>query len=463
MKRIALAFSVFVIWFALAGSYYVCVIKGFCDNLIEETSFDNREFTTQSSINEIKESQSNLGIIETDAGELTRPVLDTLYSYPLEIYYANELITDYERNFLIKQNDTVVIIPEGLTSFNQTIKSKIKESDTILISIYSYYNISEDSTIAIGRANYIKEKLKEVNITEEMIVTELQQTVIGFDENDTFEGGIEVNIALLDEEGLTENKYTTLDKEGVLDTVENDEEEAVYNEIRIEKPKRVSYTVETEKYSVVKNATIIEKESTEIKTIVQKININKPAVKKVNKSAVKNNVVFNESEVRKGKLIPEKNTEITQVVENTSNQVLNTKAVVEQPKSKIIIEEQTTVEKEKAQTIKPELKKVRKPKVVSFIKTITIANTAFKGTKLKEAAEVKNFITDYKKGQLIYLTGFSNESHSTFDNYQYGLALANSVKGCLKKEGIGFNNIIINAKKQPQGSNVEKGVILQLK
>ena len=444
MKRIALAFSILVIWFSLSGSYYVCVIKGLCDNLIEETAFDNKKGITQSSINEVIESHSDLDTTETDAGELANAVLDTLYSYPLEIYYANELITDYERNFLIKQNDTVVIIPEGLTSFNQTIKSKIKESDTILISIYSYYNISEDSTIAIGRANYIKEKLKEVNITEEMIVTELQQTVIGFNEDDTFEGGIEVNIALLDEEGLTENEYTTLDKEGVLDTVENDEEEAVYDEIRIEKPKRVSYTVETEKYSVVKNATIIEKESTEIKTIVQKININKPAVKKVNKSVAKN-------------------TEVIQIVENKRTQELNAKASVVQPNSKTVTDVQAVVNQNTVSVIKPEVKTTTKPKVVNFIKTITLANTAFKGTKLKGVAVVKNFITDYKKGQLIYLTGFSNESQSTFDNYQYGLTLANSVKGYLKKQGISYNNIIINAKKQAQGSNVEKGVILQLK
>lgn len=439
MKRIALAFSILVIWFSLSGSYYVCVIKGLCDNLIEETSFDNKEVNTKSSINEITESYSDLDTTEIDVKEFANIVLDTLYSYPLEIYYASELITNYERNFLIKQNDTVVVVPEGLTSFNQTIKSKIKESDAILISIYSYYNISEDSTIAIGRANYIKEKLKEVGIAEEKVVTELQQTVIGFDENDTFEGGIEVNIALLDEEGLTEIEYTTLDKEGVLDTVENDEGEAVYDEIRIEKPKRVSYTIQKEK-----KPTILEKESNEIGTLTRKVKLSNSAVKKANKSVVKK-------------------TEVIQIVENKKNQELNTKVAVVQPNTKTVNRVEAGVNQNVVPVTKPEVKKIIKSNEVNFLKSITIENSAFKGIKLKRVAEVKNFIIDYKKEQFIYLTGFSNESQSSFDNYQYGLTLANSVKGYLKKQGISSSKIIINAKKQAKGSNVKKGVILQLK
>ncbi len=439
MKRIALAFSILVIWFSLSGSYYVCVIKGLCDNLIEETSFDNKGVNTKSSINEITASYSDLDTTEIDVKEFANIVLDTLYSYPLEIYYASELITNYERNFLIKQNDTVVVVPEGLTSFNQTIKSKIKESDAILISIYSYYNISEDSTIAIGRANYIKEKLKEVGIAEEKVVTELQQTVIGFDENDTFEGGIEVNIALLDEEGLTEIEYTTLDKEGVLDTVENDEGEAVYDEIRIEKPKRVSYTIQKEK-----KPTILEKESNEIGTLTRKVKLSNSAVKKANKSVVKK-------------------TEVIQIVENKKNQELNTKVAVVKPNTKTVNRVEAGVNQNVVPVTKPEVKKIIKSNEVNFLKSITIENSAFKGIKLKRVAEVKNFIIDYKKEQFIYLTGFSNESQSSFDNYQYGLTLANSVKGYLKKQGISSSKIIINAKKQAKGSNVKKGVILQLK
>jgi len=441
MKRIALIFSVLSIWIALSGSYYVCVIKGLCDNIVEEPEL---EVSNSSAVIVEANSVASLDTQTTNIEpENKSTIVDTLYTYPLEIYSGSTLLTNYEVNFSIKRNDTTVIIPEALESFNTIIKSNIQDFDTAMISVYSYYDVEEDTTIAIGRANYIKEALKQVAVSDEKITIQTEQINIGFDTEDLFQGGLEINIDFV--EGITNEELT----------YESDEFEESYDtneEITAQKKPYVSQVTQEENIEVNKTnyrpeATLVTPQKVVVNTITKKVNKakknlvpkvklqkNKPAetVKAIETVAIveKENipVVKNPPEVAEVKAKLEGNPVITAVIKSDKKQV--------QPKNKV---------------------------VEPYLKNTTITQIAFKGTKLKDTKIAKSFIADYKNGQTIYLTGFSNEKKSSFDNYQSGLALANSVKGYLKKQGVSSSNIIVNSKKLSQGEIIKRGVLLQLK
>lgn len=443
MKRIALIFSVLSIWIALSGSYYVCVIKGLCDHIVEEPEL---EVSNNSTVIVEANSVDSLDTQTTNIEQENKStIVDTLYTYPLEIYSGSTLLTNYEVNFSIKRNDTTVIIPEALESFNAIIKSNIQDFDTAMISIYSYYDVEEDTTIAIGRANYIKEVLKQVAVNDEKIKIQTEQINIGFDTDDLFQGGLEINIEFV--EGATNEELT----------YESDEFEESYDtneEITAQKKPYVSQVTQEESESIEVNKTNYRPEATLVTP--QKVVVN-TITKKVN--TAKKNLV------PKVKLQKNKPAETVKAIETVAIVEKENISVVKNPTKVAEVTAKlednlgiTAVTKSDKKQVQPKNKVVE-----TYLKNTTITQVAFKGTKLKDTKIAKSFIANYKNGQTIYLTGFSNEKKSSFDNYQSGLAMANSVKGYLKKQGVSSSSIIVNSKKLSQGEIIKRGVLLQLK
>lgn len=98
-------------------------------------------------------------------------------------------------------------------------------------------------------------------------------------------------------------------------------------------------------------------------------------------------------------------------------------------------------------------------------KSFRLTEKNFKGEKLKAPKGLKLLANDYKKGLRFYLQGYSNETDSSFKNYQKGLGLAISAKSYLIKQGVNTSDIIINSKKGlVSGSEgLKKGVLITLK
>lgn len=525
MKKITLAISVLVVWFAIAGTYYVCIIKGLCDDIPEEPI---------AAVEELKDSENQdisdklpSETAEIPESEIEEIIADTLFSYPLEIYYDGELLSNYESNFKVVKNDSVVNFSDDLADFGELIKEKIELSEDFVMTITSYYSTDEDKTVGIGRSNFIKEKLIALDIPEDKIVTESQIAVINFDEENSFEGGIELNFneAGYNDEDTSEDDYVEDDNYSDEENFEGDEdysdsdasytdsgeddyneesysddensdvdssednyndgdysdednsyneedsysdseeeepaEEVVSNYGREEEVAVEEVIEETPKPAPVKKK-VVQKVKKKVAPVVAKVTKpKKPVIKKP--KAVEAPVIEKEAVIKKAIASKTKEEVIPEVKTSLAEIATKEEDNLGSTITEEVKKEGVAVTEVKKEKVVPKVRKERIAPEVIILKSKTITDASFKAGKLKSTDVARNFVSDYKEGQKIHVIGFSNESSSSFDNYKEGLSMAGSVKAYLKKRGISSSSIILNAKKQQKGEAIKKGVILQLR
>lgn len=201
MKRFILAFSMFSAWLAIASTYYVCVVKGLCDDtqIVEETPVVSKKPIVQKKVT--LDSSSNFTCAEKNLDSLAFTenkvtTIDTLKISGLQIYDSNHLLKTYYSNFKIYKNSTNVRIPMGISEYGYVIAKHMDSVNSSLI-INGYYNQEENPEQGIQRAEYIKERLTILGIPETLINTTPVPAIYEYS-NNKFIGGIQFNFKKID-------------------------------------------------------------------------------------------------------------------------------------------------------------------------------------------------------------------------------------------------------------------------
>ena len=199
MKGILLTILVFLTWFAIAGSYYTCAIKGLCDS--EETfkspsSKDSDQTTSTIKSNIIKKTDNASAEINSDNNSDLNNKIDSLISGGLQIYDGKQLVKSYYGNFKIYENNTKIQTPYGLSNYGFDLAAHMDETNSRL-TVIGYFNLNEKDTIGIKRAEFIKDRLVKLGIPEKIITTESKKAIFNF-ENRRFRGGIQFEFEKLD-------------------------------------------------------------------------------------------------------------------------------------------------------------------------------------------------------------------------------------------------------------------------